>query len=393
MESSIWIYAWDLLDEGIANTVDALADVAHLTGLSMATSYHAGRFLLPHNPKRKVYFPADGTIYFRPDLSRYGRIEPLVNPLVNETDVLADTIRHAHARDMSVHSWTVCLHNSALGQRYPDCTTQNAYGDSSRFALCPANPDARQYLVTMVTDLVANYDLASIELESPEYMGWAHRYHHEKFHVPFSPLTAFLMSLCFCPSCMARAQEANVDADAVRQEVRSYLDEVLEQGGDHEDPSTPMPQYDVLAQRVGGQMGGYLHMRGEVVQSLLEAVVAEAGAARPVVFRPMVGAGGGWQSGTDARRASRLTGSVVVASYTDDPAQVGATAQRAHEVMHPGTEIVMGLQPMYPTADGPDTIAAQVQVCRDAGVAQVNLYNYGLMPRRNLGWIGQALGG
>jgi hypothetical protein len=33
----------------------------------MAGSYHAGKFLRPHGKSGKVYFPEDGTAYFRTD--------------------------------------------------------------------------------------------------------------------------------------------------------------------------------------------------------------------------------------------------------------------------------------------------------------------------------------
>ena len=39
-------------------------------------------------------------------------------------------------------------------------------------------------------------------------MGFAHEYHHEKDGVGLTPEDDFLLSLCFCPACLARAAEA-----------------------------------------------------------------------------------------------------------------------------------------------------------------------------------------
>ena len=39
--------------------------------VSLAASYHAGRFLQPGNPRRRVYFPQDGTVYWRLDPARW----------------------------------------------------------------------------------------------------------------------------------------------------------------------------------------------------------------------------------------------------------------------------------------------------------------------------------
>ena len=64
---SVWAYPWDLHDIGLDRALGLLADQG-VTMVSLATSYHAGRFLQPGNPKRRVYFPEDGTVYYQPDL-------------------------------------------------------------------------------------------------------------------------------------------------------------------------------------------------------------------------------------------------------------------------------------------------------------------------------------
>jgi len=52
---------WDLHDIGIDAAVTSLTTQGVDT-ISLATSYHAGRFLQPGNPKRPVWFPQDGTV-------------------------------------------------------------------------------------------------------------------------------------------------------------------------------------------------------------------------------------------------------------------------------------------------------------------------------------------
>ena len=66
-EYSIWIYPWDVLDAGAETVVGELADWG-FSALSVAVTYHAGRLLLPHNPRRTVYFLEDGAAYFEPCL-------------------------------------------------------------------------------------------------------------------------------------------------------------------------------------------------------------------------------------------------------------------------------------------------------------------------------------
>ena len=68
MEASMWAYPWDLEDCGMGRALDEMQE-SGLTGVSMITSYHAGRFLCVRSPKRKVYYPEDGTIYYPTDMS------------------------------------------------------------------------------------------------------------------------------------------------------------------------------------------------------------------------------------------------------------------------------------------------------------------------------------
>jgi len=66
-EYSVWVYPWDLHDLGVAETNARMAEIGVNT-FSLATSYHAGRFLQPGNPHRRMYFPEDCTVYYRPSV-------------------------------------------------------------------------------------------------------------------------------------------------------------------------------------------------------------------------------------------------------------------------------------------------------------------------------------
>ena len=77
MSISMWSYPWDLEDCGMAYALDDMK--AHgIDGVSMITSYHAGRFLCIRSPKRKIYFPEDGVAYYPCDMKKFEhqRIQP-----------------------------------------------------------------------------------------------------------------------------------------------------------------------------------------------------------------------------------------------------------------------------------------------------------------------------
>ena len=88
-----------------------------LDTVTIAGSYHAGKFLRPHGKAGKVYFPEDGTVYFNADPSRYGAIKPVANGLLGERDVLRELVDDG---SMAVNVWLVLLHNTRLGMAHPD---------------------------------------------------------------------------------------------------------------------------------------------------------------------------------------------------------------------------------------------------------------------------------
>jgi hypothetical protein len=210
MQFSMWTYPWDVQDLSADRVAGELRDIG-CTTISLATAYHAGRFLQPRSPVRKSYYPEDGTVYFQPRPAFWAnqRIQPVVAEAVRAGgDVLADLIRRRDAGGLHVSCWTVCLHNSRLGLLHPEAVTRNAFGDPSVFNLCPSHPHARAYVTTLVRDVSTHYRPDVIELESPCFMGFAHGFHHEKDGVGLTPEDDFLLSLCFCPACLARAWTA-----------------------------------------------------------------------------------------------------------------------------------------------------------------------------------------
>jgi len=241
---AMWTYPWDVLDLGLETVVRDLRDRAGLNGINIATAYHAGRFFQPRSPKRKAYFPEDGTIYFEPDPKLWAnrRIVPKVADILSEGDVLRALIAERDRGGLSVACWTVCLHNMRLGLLHPDACTRNAYGDPNHYNLCPCHPEVRDYLVTLIRDLSARYRPDIVQLETPGFMPYAHEFHHEKDGVGLTAEDDFLMSLCFCDACLARAGKAGVDGNAARATVKRWIAEAAER-------AVPTPRWPDFAKR------------------------------------------------------------------------------------------------------------------------------------------------
>lgn len=389
--ATLWAYPWDLFDLGAEQFLTDITERAGATGVSLAASYHAGRFLQARSPRRKVLFPADGTIYFRPSLESFhkGRIQPEVAALVEEQgDPMALLLAARERYGFQLSAWTVCLHNTRIGTAYPDVTVQNAFGDREYFSLCPSHPDARAYVRTLVGDMTRRYPVDAVELETPHFLGFAHRFHHEKEDVGLSEREQFLLSLCFCEHCQAGARRAGVDAEAARREVEAVVAEACNR-------PVPMPSPDFLAEGPDGLADlpyvlEYVRWRTQPVTSLL-AEVREAAApgARVVCMTPVPERC--WTVGLDFAAAARRLDGLLVITYGMDAEQVAEALAAAREEAGPHRSLSAGLKLSWPEVAGPEALAARVQAARQGGADGAHFYNHGLVPASRLDWVRAAL--
>ena len=199
---AIYAYPWNLADEGVSAVVDAVRALG-IDTITVAGCYHAGKFLQPHGRRAKVYFPDDGTVYFKADPSRYGAIKPILSSLVRERDVLSEV---AASHQVAANAWMVLLHNSRLGALNPLSTVRNAFGDRYVYSLCPSAPDAREYAITLCKDVTDNYAVSGISIETPGFLPYTHGYHHEFAMVRPNTWLHSRLGLCFCDHCLSKAE-------------------------------------------------------------------------------------------------------------------------------------------------------------------------------------------
>lgn len=389
MRHSMWTYAWDVQEQGFETAVSDLRARAGVNGVSLAASYHAGRFLKPRGKAGKVYFPEDGTIYFEPNAARWAnsRLKPKASSIVQRGDVLRKFVEAREQTGLAVHAWTVCLHNMRLGIEHPDVCTVNAFGDINSFSLCPSHPDAREYVGTLVEDLTAGYRPDSVELETPGFMPYAHGFHHEKDGVGLTAEDDFLLSLCFCPSCLDRARRAGVDGEAARRAVERLVVESLER-------AVPQPRWPDFAARGPEALAGlpelhaYVGWRSEPVTSLVAEIRDRADPASKV---HVIDGVDGWVCGCDHAALAMAADGLVLCTYDMPAEKVAASIQRARAAI--GTEkfIGAGFRAFYPEFADADALRANAQAAIAAGAGGLNFYCYGLIPAARLDWVKQAL--
>lgn len=404
LETSAFAFATDLADEGVNVVLANLQERGGLSGITPAFVYHAARDVFPHNPRRKVHLLDRGEFFFQPDPARYEelRIQPRVNAVAREHDVLADTCRAAAARGMGVHAWTVFLHADRPDE-YADCAPRNAFGDPYPADLCPANPDVRGYVRALVAD-ISRYEVSTILAESLHYHGLEHGYHHERYFIDLGPRARYLLGLCFCDHCLAAARRLGVDGDAVQAAVRDELERVF--AGEAPDRDALELARDELSAIADGELDAYLDARAETVATLVaEATEIASAHGRRFVFLELAGAAKGyasgrpsgapaadtaWRLGVDLGRLQRAGAEVEVLGYAADVERLRFDLEAYRRDLGDGP-VAVALRPSPPDCATPENLAAKMRLARELGVTRVDFYHYGFVRLDALDWMRAAI--
>lgn len=381
--ASMWAYLWDIADEGYEPPLRRILD-AGCTSVSLASAYHAGKFLAPHNPRRTVIFPEDGTVYFAPSSQRYHRVQPIVNSLVRDGHSLIRVRRTAELLGMETRAWVVCCHNTPLGQRYPDIVSENAFGDRLVHTLCPAHPDVREYLSDLVAD-IASQGVTAIELEALQFLGYAHGFHHEREGIPLNVVQKFLLSICFCAHCQSGSHDNEVDISAIRRYCRQTLERHFA------DPSAHFDVPETLDQLPAGIFAPFFQWRASVIADLVEEI-ADALPDQTVRLLPMMALDptARRMAGVDPTLMTSALDEILVLGYVKDGATLRDLLVDLQSQI-PGKGITVGFQVGTPESGGKAEFADRMAAARLLGITRFNFYNYGLIPYGNLSWIKESL--
>ena len=404
IDAGIYLHPWDLVDEGPDQVFSRIRD-SGIGHVNLASSYHSGRYILPHNPKRKIYFAEEGVVYFRPDPKFFNEtsIKPRMSSQFPDVDIVALATREAAKYGLGVNSWTVTLHNSQLVKAHPEAAVLNAYGDIDYNFLCGNNSDSRKFVIGLVRNLAEKYELDAIQLESAGYIwGLEHGDHHEMFGTQVEPLTSDLMSTCFCKSCAMKMEKEGLQPESLRKIVKAVVDlsfntpaNVLRKVPIEE---TLRNSY-VLATDLE-ELYKLLRFKRATVNSLFHDVSEALKASDRDVELRIVTAGGfsGGGSGVMGRGSeglnlhdlAHIVDGIDFIDYVTEPELVYYHVQWAKfEVGE--CPIYVALRPSFPTLYTRESIEAEVVAAMEAGASGVEFYNYGWTSLRNLQWVKQSL--
>lgn len=374
----MYVYPWDLEEEGAAAILPRLLDIG-IDSVSLAVSYHAGKFVRPHAPGRRVYFPEDGTIYFAPDMARYGRIEPRLNSCVGDYDPLRELAKHG--ADFRVTAWTVGLHNTPLGLEHPSLVAHNCFGDPLWNSLCPSQPDVRAFLVALCGDLAHNQPLHEISIETPGWQAYRHGHHHEFELIDLTPRAQILLGMCFCDACLAAASAAGIDAAALRARTAAELELFFADGV--EPATNPETDPDWRA---------FNAMRADTVTSLVAEILDTMPVAIDLAIIPSTQSPNSlcWIEGSDLAALAKICRLEVPAYQTGVPA-ILADAAQVRDAAGANVNIGYILRPTYPNLPSAADVRSAIAGLDAAGAGGISFYNYGHMRLSSLDWIATAL--
>jgi len=383
----IYIYPWDLLDEGFKTVIDAIHKIAKLNTLNIASVYHAGRFLLPHNPKRKVYLPEDGAVYFQPRENKYSACLPRSSVLVKSNDILKQSLQYLSQNKLKNRSWVVCLHNSFLGTRNTNWTINNVFGDSYITSLCPANPEVVNHICELVSDLIQQYAFDWIELESFEFPGFIHGYHHEKVCLPLDDFDYFLMSLCFCEHCRTKMKSQDIDIEKIQNEVKSDLMKRFESSRQRS-PQEIREAWEIFRTKYHK----FIKARKEIVSSFVKKVAKsiKENSKTQVLLLYRYNLDEGWKWGIDIDGLSQVCDGWLVQAYFEQGEKIRDRITPFLQIF-PDNYFEVGLNACYPFIKEIEDMKKNIKILKDLGINNFSFYNYGFMPLCNLQWIGEAL--
>lgn len=393
----LFVFPLDVMDVGVEQLTEQVA-AAGLDSVTVAASYHHGRDILPHNPRRRFAYHEGGVAYFQPT-GGYGRLRPARSRMTRSRPV-ERTVAAARTRGLATTAWLVTLHNSRLGTRVPSATQEPAPGGRLLHALCPANPDVATYACALAAD-AARTGVDEVALEALTFSGFVHGSHHERSLTPVDDLATWLLGVCFCRWCVANGEGAGVDVRALRRAVTASIDQGIGRARRRFAPSrleeVPFPD----------ELVPYLQRGQRAVTDLVAAVSAairsDTGARATFLEPAAAGLGYAtgrprpthsaasieWQHGVDLPAIAAAVDRVGIAGYFADPQRLARelAAFRAAGVTRPSVT----LRPMPPHARSAKDVARAIGVARDGGAAAIEFYHYALMPARSLSWIGTAV--
>lgn len=319
-------YPWDLMDAPVDATLRVMRDDYGCNAVALAGSYHSATLLTPRGAQSYVVERPDAAVMFHPDLAAYPPEGPwpVVDTAAADADILRRTADGCSRLGMEFDVWLVVLHSSALGRAHSDLTCYNVMGDAYSFSLCPSQARVRAYAVGLIRDVCRQVHPHTLLLESATFMPALHGGHHDISLLAMNPMLQWLLTLCFCPACTARAEWAAVDVAGAADDARGMLRVLLNDGAAGVAAAGVEVLGSALVERP--RLAAYSQVRIATVMSLLgemRVAATECGARLEVIpntgVRPIARS---WALGVHLAGLREVADGAMVLGYYAEPGEV-----------------------------------------------------------------------
>ncbi len=383
MQVALYVHPFDLTALEAQGGLLRLRDMG-VQELSLASSYHDGRWLTPWHPERRVRFLEDGCVHFRPS-SNYGRLTPKPSSEVPAAgpSPLEKLCLAGPSAGLRVRSWAVLGHNTRLGLQHPDLTVENAYGDRYPYTLCPTQPLVQEYHGCVIRDLAGHQGLDSIELEALGQMGFGHSSHHDKRSINPTGLLAFALSACFCAACLDVHQQLGCNGEAIRDQVRKFITQHTTDADAMVGSTTPDSDAE-LEESQSDWVEAILAVRRRVASSLAALVNGTRGSrGLALQIHP-----DRWFTGSQlsAESAQEFSSDYerVLTCYGNSPTQIDEMLSHAGMQTIAKTKRRVCIWPKAPQFSSDDDLMNLKRLCVQHAVETVAIYHLGLLPWRTI---------
>ena len=385
-------FPYTFFRERAAAVIPQLKEVG-FTGINLALNYHASRdFLLRQGPE--LHYLVDGFHYYKPDLSNYpsGALTPHPSDCLTDNHMLDEVMTAAIRENFEINAWAVFMHNAAIGFRHPQVSVTNCFGNHFLSELCPSSPQIAGYISGLTADL-SSRGITSLAIESLHFHGAHHGEHHERFFLEMGEVTAFLLSLCFCASCI---ENFSGDGARLKNKVAALLQPFL----DDRDPwlDTPLTKEN-LAEIVGADLLDYLTSREETIAARyreVQKIAAESGVKTKFVDQAPLLPGSAneplaksWQVGITNALLDQIVDIYEPLIYRNTPDEVAQVGEHYRKLVT--SDITAILRPTFPDNKSERSFIEKVARLKSAGIADIDFYLLDAMRPRDLTWIKNAI--
>jgi hypothetical protein len=370
-------YPWDLIDEGVDAVLDRLHGEVGVTGLALWAGTGPVMQLRTLAVEPRV-FRTRGGLFFPPSKTHYEatRCKPVLSTWVKGRNPLSRISQGCTRRGLDLRLIVSAAGAGGLAKRHPEMACKNLFGGESQRSVCLSNPDVQAYLCSLAADLSSNYDprgLAFTEFALGGSEPWTTCL---KPGGPLGDTERSLLSICFCESCHQKASIAGVDVAAASRSAAAVVQKGLDVGS-----PTDIGVDALLAESVS--LGAYLQWQGDELSALLRR--AKDACTCELLLDRSSSSLGLHTEGPSVPGAIDWSIPDAAVTRLDDPTELPSarcSGAARNELRLPERFVT--------DQDGRELVSTLGKAAQ-LGFAGVQIDNYGLLPRKALTPIKQAI--